>query len=200
MDIDHRIGFEERDEAVQRLQEHMAAGRLELDEFEERTEKALSARTIADLIDLFHDLPDEDWMVQETANADRRAVAPTSSADLERKEYRTGGGASALATAVAVGMFVSGLVLLGVTQQALSLAAFVFIPVVLGIGRGLVPTRGVEFERGNLESELRALIAADMKIMAIKRLREEKPGLGLLDAKNQVEAIEWGMDGRQPGR
>ena len=52
-----RIGDQERDEAVELLQEHMSEGRLTADEFGERMSKALEARTLRDLTVLFTDLP-----------------------------------------------------------------------------------------------------------------------------------------------
>jgi len=53
-----RIGDAERDRAVGFLQEHMAQGRLDADEFDDRLTHALQARTAADLRPLFDDLPE----------------------------------------------------------------------------------------------------------------------------------------------
>ncbi|HEX6357707.1 DUF1707 domain-containing protein [Actinophytocola sp.] len=52
-----RIGTEERESAVKFLSDHMSAGRLSLEEYEERMSAALEARTRADLKHLFTDLP-----------------------------------------------------------------------------------------------------------------------------------------------
>lgn len=52
-----RIGDAERDRAVELLREHMAAGRLTTEEFDERLGAALTARTSLDLDPLFTDLP-----------------------------------------------------------------------------------------------------------------------------------------------
>ncbi|MGI8767904.1 MAG: DUF1707 SHOCT-like domain-containing protein [Propionibacteriaceae bacterium] len=52
-----RIGDRERDEAVRLLREHLAAGRIDYTEFEERMAWALQARTEPDLLTLFADLP-----------------------------------------------------------------------------------------------------------------------------------------------
>ncbi|TDW95284.1 uncharacterized protein DUF1707 [Kribbella pratensis] len=52
-----RIGDSEREDAVRRLGEHYEAGRLSADEHSERVERALKARTGADLEGLFADLP-----------------------------------------------------------------------------------------------------------------------------------------------
>lgn len=52
-----RIGTAERQAAADRLGEHFAAGRLNIEEFEERTAAAWNARTEADVQALFVDLP-----------------------------------------------------------------------------------------------------------------------------------------------
>lgn len=52
-----RIGDVEREEAVSKLGEHFAAGRLTDDEHADRTASAYAARTRADLDGLFADLP-----------------------------------------------------------------------------------------------------------------------------------------------
>jgi hypothetical protein len=54
---DIRISNAERDEAVTTLGVHLSTGRLELDEYEERCGRAVSARTRGDLEGLFTDLP-----------------------------------------------------------------------------------------------------------------------------------------------
>lgn len=52
-----RIGDGEREAAVRALGEHYAAGRLTKEEFDERADAALAARTRSVLWPLFHDLP-----------------------------------------------------------------------------------------------------------------------------------------------
>nr|WP_239579491.1 DUF1707 domain-containing protein [Microlunatus panaciterrae] len=52
-----RIGDVERDRAVALLRDHLAEGRLDQQEFDDRLTLALSARTQADLDPLFADLP-----------------------------------------------------------------------------------------------------------------------------------------------
>lgn len=56
--LQRRIGDAERDQAVTYLQEHMAQGRLDRDEFDERLTTALNAKTAGDLEPLFGDLPE----------------------------------------------------------------------------------------------------------------------------------------------
>jgi hypothetical protein len=53
-----RIGDDDRNRIVDALRTHLGAGRLTLDEFEERTAQALAARTVGDLVPLTADLPD----------------------------------------------------------------------------------------------------------------------------------------------
>lgn len=56
-----RIGDAERDHAVRELQTHHAAGRLDMAEFDQRMQTALTAKTRADLAPLFVDLPGTDF-------------------------------------------------------------------------------------------------------------------------------------------
>lgn len=53
-----RIGDQERDEAVEYLQEHHASGRLTVTEFDDRMSRALGAVVQSDLDALFSDLPE----------------------------------------------------------------------------------------------------------------------------------------------
>jgi Domain of unknown function (DUF1707) len=53
-----RVGDVERRAAADRLGEHFADGRLDQAEFDERSSRAMSAKTRADLSGLFTDLPD----------------------------------------------------------------------------------------------------------------------------------------------
>ena len=52
-----RVSDAERDQAVAELSEHFQAGRLTLEEFDDRSSQALRARTGGDLDELFTDLP-----------------------------------------------------------------------------------------------------------------------------------------------
>lgn len=52
-----RIGDAERDEAAAALGEHVAAGRLSVEEHAERLDRVWAARTRADLTPVFRDLP-----------------------------------------------------------------------------------------------------------------------------------------------
>jgi hypothetical protein len=52
-----RIGDTERESALTALGEHMSAGRLDIDEYGDRTARVATAKTRGDLTDLFGDLP-----------------------------------------------------------------------------------------------------------------------------------------------
>ena len=53
-----RVSDAEREAVTDRLAEHFAAGRLDQAEFDDRVERAMSAKTRADLSGLFSDLPE----------------------------------------------------------------------------------------------------------------------------------------------
>lgn len=53
-----RIGDAERNAAVDALGEHLGSGRLNLDEYGERSTKVTNARTMADIDAVFGDLPE----------------------------------------------------------------------------------------------------------------------------------------------
>ncbi|MET0694824.1 MAG: DUF1707 domain-containing protein, partial [Propionibacteriaceae bacterium] len=52
-----RIGDADRDKAAEYLREHLAEGRLDQEEFDDRLTRALTAKTQSDLDPLFTDLP-----------------------------------------------------------------------------------------------------------------------------------------------
>ncbi|GAB3585435.1 DUF1707 domain-containing protein [Amycolatopsis endophytica] len=54
---DLRIGDDDRESALKALGEHLSAGRLDLDEYGDRSAKITAARTRRDLAELFADLP-----------------------------------------------------------------------------------------------------------------------------------------------
>jgi uncharacterized protein DUF1707 len=53
-----RIGDAEREQALQALGDHMSAGRLDIDEYGERTAQVATSKTRGELLELFRDLPD----------------------------------------------------------------------------------------------------------------------------------------------
>ena len=58
-DSDLRVSDAERQATADQLKAHFTAGRLDMDEYDERLQRALSARTGRDLHDLMRDLPSE---------------------------------------------------------------------------------------------------------------------------------------------
>jgi hypothetical protein len=55
---DIRISDTEREDALTKLGEHMAAGRLDIDEYGERSAEVATAKTRGELLELFSDLPE----------------------------------------------------------------------------------------------------------------------------------------------
>lgn len=55
---DIRISDTEREDALTKLGEHMAEGRLDIDEYGERSAKVATAKTRGELLGLFGDLPE----------------------------------------------------------------------------------------------------------------------------------------------
>jgi hypothetical protein len=55
---DIRVSDTEREDALGKLGEHMSAGRLDIDEYGERTAKVTAAKTRGEVLDLFGDLPE----------------------------------------------------------------------------------------------------------------------------------------------
>jgi hypothetical protein len=74
-----RIGDAERDEALNTLGEHFAAGRLNREEFDERAEKAMAARFDSELTVLFKDLPKPPKEEAVVARRQRPAASPALS-------------------------------------------------------------------------------------------------------------------------
>jgi hypothetical protein len=89
-----RIGDREREAAVSALGEHYAAGRIDKDEYDERSERAYAAKTAADLAPLFRDLP----------NGSRATAAPRPQREPRRHEF--GWGFPVLPILVIVGFLV----------------------------------------------------------------------------------------------
>jgi hypothetical protein len=90
-----RAADEDREQVAQELREHMLAGRLRADEFEERVGKAYDASTRGELDALKHDLP----MSPEAL----RAELAKRKAHLRRRLLQEGGGgltASAICVAI----------------------------------------------------------------------------------------------------
>jgi hypothetical protein len=53
-----RVGDAEREDAIGKLGEHLTVGRLDVDEYGERSARATAAKTRGELLALFADLPD----------------------------------------------------------------------------------------------------------------------------------------------
>jgi hypothetical protein len=75
-----RVSDADRDRAIAELSEHYQAGRLTTEEFEDRTGRALQARTTADLTALFTDLPRRQAPMTGGTATSAASTAPASTA------------------------------------------------------------------------------------------------------------------------
>jgi hypothetical protein len=66
-----RIGDAERDEVLNALQEHLSAGRLDVNEYEQRAERVVAARYAEDLDEVLADLPPTEAQRQRRQEARR---------------------------------------------------------------------------------------------------------------------------------
>jgi len=71
-----RASDADRDRTVAALREHLAAGRLTVEEFDERMDKAYAAKTLGELDSLMADLPETDPGQPPDAPAYRSAARP----------------------------------------------------------------------------------------------------------------------------
>ena len=88
-----RVSDADRDRAIAELSEHYQAGRLTTEELEDRTGRALQARTTADLAALFTDLPRRQAPVTGAASAPSAApgAAPRAAGTAPASPARGGG-------------------------------------------------------------------------------------------------------------
>ncbi|SDO91478.1 protein of unknown function [Actinopolyspora xinjiangensis] len=117
-----RIGDHDRDRVIALLGEHFSAGRLEVDEFDERCRRAAGARFRSDVAALFADLPSPHPEVLATGRA-APAAEPERHASDGAPSPRRG---AALGIAVVLAM----IGLLVVTRQIwvlLPLVGFAFV-------------------------------------------------------------------------
>jgi hypothetical protein len=124
-----RIGTAEREAAVKILSEHLSAGRLTLEEYEQRMAAALESLTRADLRKLFTDLPGPhpDFMAP-TALAPSPSPSPAyypaaPPPDLYSERYRVVAGVLQIVFPFGVGRFYTGHTKIAVAQLLTSLIA-----------------------------------------------------------------------------
>jgi hypothetical protein len=75
---DLRVSDAERTEVAERLGRHYSDGRLNQDEFNERVERAMGAKTQSDLSGLFDDLPSMDEHPEVPSRRQRRRSSHTA--------------------------------------------------------------------------------------------------------------------------
>ena len=106
-----RIGTSERESAVKILSDHMAEGRLSLEEYEERMTAALEAKTRGELRELFTDLPAPypPFMVPPTAPPSTTfPAAPPSTHLVPSEKNRVAAGVLQIVLPFGIGRFYTG--------------------------------------------------------------------------------------------
>jgi Domain of unknown function (DUF1707) len=90
-DLGLRVGDRDRDAVVQRLQQAFAEGRLDDEEFDQRTRAALTARLSSDLVVLTRDLPAGSATARPVAPGGAGGRAPGRFAIAYKNDIRRGG-------------------------------------------------------------------------------------------------------------
>ena len=73
-----RTSDADRDQTAAALREHLAAGRMTIEEFDERLDQAYAAKTLGELDKVMADLPETGLGQLPGAPADRSAASPES--------------------------------------------------------------------------------------------------------------------------
>jgi len=81
-----RVSDAERSEVADRLSKHYSDGRLDQAEFDERLHRAMNAKTQADFVGLFDDLPDQPGTGQGADGTGTEPITPV----IPRKRQRPG--------------------------------------------------------------------------------------------------------------
>ncbi|WP_188941624.1 DUF1707 SHOCT-like domain-containing protein [Nakamurella endophytica] len=141
---DLRIGDTDRNSALQALGDHMAAGRIDMAEFDSRSARVTAARTARDLQGLFDDLPEPHPRILgltpgwSGAGAGASALVPSAPAAVPAVPPRSKGQALLAAATASSGLLAVVLffVLMGVGVSNAWLA-FLLVPLVAGVARAV---------------------------------------------------------------
>ena len=184
-----RIGDAERDEAITLLREHMSAGRVTAEEFDERMSSALSAKTKGELSALFKDLPGRgpSTMYGSPAYKASHSPAPFQPATAGPPAKRPPWATYAIWAAAMLGCFIF----------FRYWAGFLVLILLLYLAFSKMSSKSSDQTLQQQPRELRpaerdelvALIHQDRRIHAIKRYRE-MTGTNLLTAKNAIDALQ----------
>ncbi|VEJ58069.1 DUF1707 domain-containing protein [Arachnia propionica] len=180
-----RIGDAERDEAIVLLREHMSAGRITAEEFDERMSAALTAKTRGELTVLFNDLPGRTPGDPYAAHTPA-PVQPVMEQHPAAKQSKY----KPLAIVVVLTLLAMSLRHWGIPLLMLGLLLF-YVLNLSGESRSSrhqlqqQPPRGLHPPE---REELVALLRQNQRLLAIKRYRE-MTGANLLTAKNAIDAL-----------
>ena len=138
--VPQRIGDADRDQAAGYLREHLAAGRISQEEFDERVGVVLGAKYAADIEAVFHDLPAPRPGNAPTSTVQAWPAYPTAPSGLApRTPPRTPAPSTAAITALNVAAAVTWpvvLIFLFATGSWGSLWWLIFVPIAVSAARG----------------------------------------------------------------
>ena len=181
-----RIGDSERDEAIELLREHMSAGRITAEEFDERMSMALNARTQGDIALLFSDLPGRvpGDLGYNAAPSPLPQTAADGNTPAKRQQWNT------------PLVIIVTLLVLGILSHH-----WLFWMFLIGAGWFFMSKSGKDRKAGHRiphqqpvplqhqgRHEVITLIRRNQKIAAIKRYRE-LTGASLITAKEAVDSM-----------
>jgi hypothetical protein len=135
---DIRIGDADREDALRALGAHFSAGRLDVDEYGERTAKATTARTRGEVVALFADLPDPHPRFERPAPSNSPVTAPNPAAAPQLTRWWRQRSPSTLLAAAAVGALGIGAVVVLLESHAkIVLGLPILLLIVCGRGFGM---------------------------------------------------------------
>mgnify|MGYP001048316874 CR=1 FL=1 len=152
-----RIGDTERTSALDSLAEHLAAGRITLDEYGDRSARVTIARTVDELLELFDDLPAPHpvMSVPGAAVASTPTGSPPARRDTTRGDLDAADRRSRAQTIVAAAASASVFVALALFFITGTWLWFLLIPAISGIAQAVwgpdwkEPPRGRPRELGD---------------------------------------------------
>ena len=180
-----RIGDAERDEAIALLREHMSAGRITAEEFDERMSAALTAKTRGELTVLFNDLPGRLPGDPHTVQTMPAPIQPVAGQHPAKQSWYKPLAVVVVLAILAMGLrhWVVPLLMMGILFYYFSNSS--------NDSRGSrqqLQQQTPQDLRSPERQELVALLRQNQRLLAIKRYRE-MTGANLLTAKNAIDAL-----------
>jgi hypothetical protein len=197
-----RVSDQERDATVELLGRHAAAGRLTLDEHEERAARVLQAKTRGDLAAVTNDLPVEGSSVPETRRPPVRWMVAIMSGSHRRGRFRPASVVNAISIMGGdeIDLRDAELEGGGLTLNAISVmgGSDIYLPDTVDVEVGGISIMGGNQERGALNRPrpgapvVRIRTYNLMGGITVWRLPRQARGLSLKEGRRLAKAAERG--------